>query len=123
MGPWQHQPCSWHRCTSGWPVWRIPSCHPLLSCGSSSNKSLGVNQFLEGDSDSGWGLGSINLVVGTDVLQDGLSGGSLLVTKSLDSCLDHGSIRWVGSRGLRLGRSLLCFWGCGVSGHDDCCSV
>merc|ERR1719443_1370334 len=62
----------------------------LLSSSSSRDKSLGGNQFLEGKSNSGRSLGSINLVVGTDVLEDGLSGGSLLVTKSLDSSLDHG---------------------------------
>merc|ERR1712038_882725 len=61
----------------------------LLTSGSSSHDSLGGDQLLQGEPDTSASLGSINLVVGTDVLQDGLTGGALLVSESLDGGLDH----------------------------------
>merc|ERR1712018_998437 len=94
----------------------------LLTSGSSSHDSLGGDQLLQGEPDTSASLGSINLVVGTDVLQDGLTGGALLVSESLDGGLDHGGVGWVGSGGLGLG-SLLGFGGSSGGSHDDCCVV
>merc|ERR1712038_1758106 len=91
----------------------------LLTSGSSSHDSLGGDQLLQGEPDTSASLGSINLVVGTDVLQDGLTGGALLVSESLDGGLDHGGVGWVGSGGLGLG-SLLGFGSSG-GGHGGCC--
>merc|ERR1719331_3763518 len=48
------------------------SCSLLASGGSSHNR-----------------LGSVHLVVGNDVLEDGLAGGSLLVLQALDGSGDH----------------------------------
>merc|ERR1712184_227326 len=64
---------------------------------------LGGDELLEGDPDTATSLGSVHLVVGTDVLEDGLAGGALLVSEGLDGGLDHGGVRRVGSRGLGLG--------------------
>merc|ERR1712018_528212 len=94
----------------------------LLTSGSSSHDSLGGDQLLQGEPDTSASLGSINLVVGTDVLQDGLTGRALLVSESLDGGLDHGGVGRVGSGGLGLG-SLLGFGGSSGGSHDDCCVV
>merc|ERR1711945_58912 len=48
----------------------------LLSGGCSGDEGLGVDHLLEGESGPGHGLGGVDLVVGADVLEDGLSGGS-----------------------------------------------
>merc|ERR1719251_350020 len=56
----------------------------LLSGGSSSDNRLGFDQLLESNPHTTGGLGSVHLVVGADVLQDGLTGGTLLVSESLD---------------------------------------
>merc|ERR1712012_1368296 len=90
----------------------------LLTSSSGSNNSLGLNHLLESNPDSGLGLGSINLVVGADVLEDGLSGGSSPVLESLDGSLDQGSIGRVGSGCLGLGRSLLGLGSSSGSSHD-----
>merc|ERR1719150_1571215 len=89
----------------------------LLSSSSGSHDRLGVDQLLESDPHTAGGLSSVHLVVGADVLQDGLSGRSLLVPESLDGCLDHVGVGRMGSRGLGLGGDLL---GLGSSGssHD-----
>merc|ERR1719400_1164523 len=59
------------------------------------------------------GGGSHNLVVGNDVLEDGLAGRSLLVLQALDGSSDHAGIGGVGGR---LG-SLLGLGGFGSSRH------
>merc|ERR1712088_1161428 len=64
----------------------------LLAGGGGSHDGLGGDQLLEGEPDTSGSLGSINLVVGTDVLQDGLAGGALLVSQGLDDGLDHGGV-------------------------------
>merc|ERR1712088_419651 len=94
----------------------------LLTGGGGSHDGLGGDQLLEGEPDTSGSLGSINLVVGTDVLQDGLAGGALLVSQGLDGGLDHGGVGRVGSGGLGLGSSLLDFGG-SSGGHVDCCCV
>merc|ERR1712226_1622749 len=50
----------------------------LLASSSGSNILLASNQLPEGELDTDSSLGSVNLVVGNDVLQDGLAGGALL---------------------------------------------
>merc|ERR1712203_703511 len=52
----------------------------LLAGSGGSHDGLGGDQLLEGEPDTSGSLGSINLVVSTDVLQDGLAGGALLVS-------------------------------------------
>merc|ERR1739848_866677 len=74
--------------------------------------------WLLGEPDTSTGLGSVNLVVGTDVLQDGLTGGALLVSEGLDGGLDHGGVGRVGSSNLGLGGHLLGF-GSSSSSHGD----
>merc|ERR1712184_118740 len=86
----------------------------LLTGSSGGHDSLGGDELLEGDPDTATSLGSVHLVVGTDVLEDGLAGGALLVSEGLDGGLDHGGVRRVGSRGL----------GSSSSSHGDvvlCC--
>merc|ERR1712045_1037663 len=90
----------------------------LLASSSSSDDSLGGDQLLQGEPDTSGSLGSVHLVVGTDVLQDGLTGGALLVSEGLDGSLDHGGVGGVGSGGLGLGGDLLGF-GSSSSSHDD----
>merc|ERR550525_1330233 len=75
----------------------------LLTGSSGGHDSLGGDELLEGDPDTATSLGSVHLVVGTDVLEDGLAGGALLVSEGLDGGLDHGGVWRVGSRGLGLG--------------------
>merc|ERR1711970_546182 len=65
----------------------------LLASSSCGNNLLGSNHLLESKTDTDSSLGSINLVVGHDILEDGLAGRSLLVSKSLDSSSDHAGIR------------------------------
>merc|ERR1712012_1114025 len=59
------------------------------------------------------GLGGVHLVVGHDVLEDGLAGGSLLVLQPLDGSGDHAGVGGVGSG---LG-GLLGLGGLGSGGH------
>merc|ERR1719251_466854 len=91
----------------------------LLSGGSSSDNRLGVDQLLESDPHTAGGLGSVHLVVGADVLQDGLAGGTLLVSESLDGSLDHAGVGGVGGGGLGLGSSLLGSRSSGGGSHDE----
>merc|ERR1739844_394865 len=101
-----------------WLLSQLEATGSLLTSGSGSHDSLGGDELLQGEPDTSGSLGGVNLVVGTDVLQDGLARGALLVSESLDGGLDHGGVRGVGSGGLGLGSSL----GFGSSGgsHDDC---
>merc|ERR550534_3456078 len=59
------------------------------------------------------GGGGVHLVVGHDVLEDGLAGGSLLVLQPLDGSGDHAGVGGVGSG---LG-GLLGLGGLGSGGH------
>merc|ERR1712045_702380 len=106
-----------------WLLSQLERSGSLLASGSSSHDSLGGDELLRGEPDTSGSLGSVNLVVGTDVLQDGLAGGALLVSESLDGGLDHGGVGGVGSGGLGLG-GLLGF-GCSGGSHGDvvCCVV
>merc|ERR1712026_531925 len=100
-----------------WLLGQLEGTGSLLASGSSSHDSLGGHELLQGEPDTSGSLGSVNLVVGTDVLQDGLAGGALLVSESLDGGLDHGGVGGVGSGGLGLG-DLLGF-GCSGGSHGD----
>merc|ERR1719153_1539544 len=85
----------------------------LLASGSSSHNLLGGNHLPQGELDANASLSRIHLVVGNDVLQDGLAGGSLLVLQPLDGSGDHAGIGRVGGR---LG-GLLGLGGLGSSRH------
>merc|ERR1719412_3418403 len=61
----------------------------LLASGSGSHHLLGGDHLPQGELDAHASLGGIHLVVGNDVLEDGLAGGSLLVLQSLDGSSDH----------------------------------
>merc|ERR1712141_488789 len=75
-----------------WLLSQLEGTGSLLASGSSSHDSLGGDELLQGEPDTSGSLGGVNLVVGTDVLQDGLTGGALLVSESLDGGLDHGGV-------------------------------
>merc|ERR1711992_486908 len=64
-----------------WLLSELEGSSSLLASSSSSDDSLGGDQLLQGEPDTSSSLGSVNLVVGTDVLQDGLAGGALLVSE------------------------------------------
>ena len=64
---------------------------------------LGFVILFECNTDTDSSLVSVDFVVSNNILEDGLSGGSLLVCETLDGSSDHGSIRRVGSRNLGLG--------------------
>merc|ERR1712242_365733 len=70
---------------------------------------------LECKSEVDSSLCGINLVVGADVLEDGLSGGASSVLQSGDGGTNHHGIGWVLSGLLGLGRGLL---GSGFSSRD-----
>merc|ERR1712129_202026 len=71
----------------------------LLASSSSSHHLLGSNQLPQGKLDTDGGLVGIgHLVVGDDVLEDGLAGGSLLVLEGLDGGHNHVGVRGVGGR-------------------------
>merc|ERR1712215_419227 len=78
----------------------------LLASSSGRHQFLGSNHFLESQTDTDGGLGSIHLVVGHDVLKDRLAGGSLLVSQPLDGSGDHSSVGRMGGGTLRLGSLL-----------------
>merc|ERR1711892_1392104 len=60
----------------------------LTRCSGHFEGSLG-NSTLEGQTDLDGSLGSINLVVGTDVLEDGLAGRASAVLEGGDGSSDH----------------------------------
>merc|ERR1711894_700977 len=78
----------------------------LLASSSGKHQLLGSEHLLESQTDTDGGLSSVDLVVGHDVLEDGLAGGTLLVCQLLDGSCDHGSVRRVGSSYLGLGSLL-----------------
>merc|ERR1719278_1774267 len=88
------------------------SCSLLASGGSSLNL-LGGDHLPQSELDAHASLSGVHLVVGNDVLEDGLAGGSLLVLQPLDGSGDHAGIGGVGGR---LG-SLLGLGGLGGSRH------
>ena len=90
----------------------------LLASGSSGNNLLASDQLPQGELDTDTGLGSVDLVVGNDVLEDGLAGGALLVPERLDGGNNHVGIGRVGGR---LG-DLLNLGGLGF-GHFDGCDL
>merc|ERR1712212_951486 len=55
----------------------------LLASGSGSHHLLGSDHLSQGELDAHAGLGGVHLVVGNDVLEDRLAGGSLLVLQAL----------------------------------------
>merc|ERR1711881_473652 len=91
-----------------------------LEFSSSLSRSSGLRQSslgkstLEGETDLDGGLGSVHLVVGHDVLEDGLAGGASPLLQSLQGGGDHCLVRRVS--GL-LGRGLLLG---GLSGVSHC---
>merc|ERR1719430_1499185 len=62
----------------------------FLACSSSSNNLLGCNHLLKSKTNTDGSLSSINFVVSNNILENGLTGGSFLVSKSLDSSSYHG---------------------------------
>merc|ERR1719350_2295828 len=85
----------------------------LLASGGGSHNLLGGNHLPQGELDAHASLSGVHLVVGNDVLEDGLAGGSLLILQALDGSSDHAGIGGVGGR---LG-SLLGLGGFGSSRH------
>merc|ERR1719361_169053 len=85
----------------------------LLASGGSSHNLLGSDHLPQGELDAHASLGGVHLVVGNDVLEDRLAGGSLLVLQALDGSGDHAGIGGVGGG---LG-SLLGLGGFGSSRH------
>merc|ERR1719175_190918 len=71
------------------------SCSLLASSGS-SHHLLGGDHLPQGELDAHASLGGVHLVVGNDVLEDCLAGGSLLVLQALDGSSDHAGIGGVG---------------------------
>merc|ERR1712127_743264 len=74
---------------------------------------------LEGHADVDSGLGGINLVVGADVLEDGLAGGASPVLQGCDGGSNHDRVLGVGSRDLGLGGLLDLRGSGGGSSHVD----
>merc|ERR1712186_198172 len=70
----------------------------LLAGSSSGNHLLGNNHLPQGKLHMDGCLGGVHLVVGHHILEDGLTGGSLLVLQPLDGGCDHVGIGGVGGR-------------------------
>merc|ERR1740116_805727 len=70
----------------------------LLSLGLLGGQLEASCSLLASGGGSHNGLGGVHLVVGNDVLEDGLAGGSLLVLQALDGSGDHAGIGGVGGR-------------------------
>merc|ERR1712204_124304 len=78
---------------------QLEGASSLLASSSSSHHLLGSNQLPQGKLDTDGGLVGIgHLVVGDDVLEDGLAGGTLLVLEGLDGGHNHVDVRGVGGR-------------------------
>merc|ERR1711994_378594 len=72
-----------------------------------------LDASLQGHAEVLSGLGGVHLVVGADVLEDGLAGGASPVLQRGDGGGDHDGVLGVGGGGLGLGGLLCC--GLGVS--------
>ena len=77
------------------------------------------NSMFEGHADLDGSLGGFNLVVGTDVLEDGLSARAVPLLEGLDGGGDHGGEGRVGGGGLGLGSGLLGLGGSSSGGRHD----
>merc|ERR550539_117704 len=78
---------------------QLEGASSLLASSSSRHHLLGSNQLPQGKLHTDGGLVGVgHLVVGDDVLEDGLAGGSLLVLEGLDGGHDHVGVRGVGGR-------------------------
>merc|ERR550539_1465213 len=76
---------------------QLEGASSLLASSSSRHRLLGSNQLPQGKLHTDGGLVGVgHLVVGDDVLEDGLAGGSLLVLEGLDGGHDHVGVRGVG---------------------------
>merc|ERR1711934_842866 len=101
---------------------KLEASSSLLSGGTASNNLLGGDHLLECEPDADLSLGGIgDLVVGHDVLKDGLAGGTVPFLQGLDGGGDHGGEGRVGGGDLGLG-GLLDLRG-GGSRHDVCVGV
>merc|ERR1719187_262796 len=89
-----------------------------LSSGLSSLECSLGDSTLEGKTDLSGSLGSIHLVVGHNVLEDGLAGGASAGLEGCDGSSNHHRVFGVGGRGLGLG-GLLGF-GCSSVRHVVC---
>merc|ERR1712173_221217 len=91
-----------------------------LASGLSHLQTASSNSPLQSHTQVNSSLGSINLVVGTDVLEDGLARRASPVLQGRDGCGDHLSILGVSSRCLGLGGLLHLNRGSSSSvRHDD----
>merc|ERR1719305_2173928 len=98
---------------------KLEASSSLLSGGTASNNLLGGDHLLECEPNADLSLGGIgDLVVGHDVLKDGLAGGTVPLLQGLDSGGDHVGEGRVGGGDLGLG-GLLDLRG-GGSRHDGC---
>merc|ERR1712036_189899 len=105
---------------------KLERTRSLFASNSSCNNLLSGNHLLKGKLDTNPSLSGVNLVIGNDVLEDGLTGGAFLVCQTLNGGCDHGSVRRVGRRFLScslLSLGSLSSLGClmGLSGSSLCC--
>merc|ERR1712165_400076 len=77
---------------------QLEASSSLLASSGSGNNLLGSDHLPEGELDTDGSLVSLNLVVGNDVLEDGLAGGSLLVLEGLDGGNNHVGVGRVSGR-------------------------
>ena len=88
----------------------------LLASGTSGNDLLGLGHLLECPPAGQSSLGGVDLVVGADVLEDGLTAGAVPLLEGLDGGGDHVGEGRVGGGDLRLG-GLLDLRGSGGGSH------
>merc|ERR1712037_486954 len=105
-----------------WGDGKLEASSSLLAGGTASNDLLGGDHLLECEPDADLSLGGIgDLVIGHDVLEDGLAGGTVPLLQGLDGGGDHVGEGRVGGGDLGLG-GLLDLRG-GGSRHDVCIGV